>query len=599
MKGRMKLKEYELCPIHDQKYFPYRGPESLTPYFRWFSKNTYLPFFFPFLILIFSILLPIQGVRAAKFETQTSPKQDSSKRYLIFGGANDMLPFTHLDKKGHAQGFSIDLLNALGEELGFECRFVLKQWPSIYQEFRYDSAFDLSEMFYDQSRTKFASYCDPHFYVQYRAIVREGTRLNSIEELNEKEVLVLANSVIFKFMKKKFPDTHLFGAKSEVEALEKLASGSHDAAVVREVFAQRITFEPDFEHLRISGAPLASLPFGFVTHPSDSLLLDELNHGMESLRAKGIYSEIYGKWFSVYVPPAVSKKVQQLTFLRWIAGSILITLLIATIWIFTLRGIVKRQTRVLQKELNRRQKALLKVKKINMELDKFVYSISHDINAPIASVSGLVNLMRYESKDDSMDPYYERIDKSLIALKHYINDILDFSRNTRLKLHYEQINFNELIEESLVPLKFLPGSDKITIHQEIKGDEAFYNDKYRLKVILNNLLSNAIKYADFRKEHPFINIKITTTSKDCFLAVEDNGRGIPRNRQDRIFDMFYRASEESQGAGIGLYIVKGVLIKLKGSITVDSDPGMGSTFTVQIPNKQAAFEEIEKEEEGI
>ena len=110
------------------------------------------------------------------------------------------------------------------------------------------------------------------------------------------------------------------------------------------------------------------------------------------------------------------------------------------------------------------------------------------------------------------------------------------------------------------------------------------SDATRLRIILNNIISNAIKYRSFDKDNSFIRIEVVVSEKECKLTIEDNGEGIEESKLPHIFDMFYRATVKSTGSGLGLYIVKKVIDKLKASIEVDSEEMEGTTFTIIIPN---------------
>ncbi|MTI33244.1 ATP-binding protein [Xanthovirga aplysinae] len=559
-------------------------------------------------ILVFALSLCLIGNALPQNMNSTdSIEKREPNRHLVFGGIVNHPPFSYLDQDGNPRGFVPDLLNALGEELGFTIDFVIQEWPKTHYEFKRDSAFDLIELYFSPKRENYAVFSEPLLYINYRIVIRKNSStLSNLDQLNNKEILVMEHTAVFYDLRRNFKKAKIFTCSGELKALQLLASGKHDVAIVKEFTAQRIPFEPDLQNLRITGPPIFPIPFNLAAHAWNPSLIQEINEGIETLREKGIYSKIYSKWLSVFVPLEARAKIKQINLLRIGLGAILLTLLIATFWILTLRKMVKGQTKALKLELVQRKQTMniltstnKKLKQTNKELDKFVYSISHDINAPIASITGLVQLMKYESVPKPLQEYFPKIDKSLNSLKTYIHEILDFSRNTRIKLSYQQINFQELLRETLDLLQFIPERGKISINQEIQEEYAFFSDNYRLKVLLNNLLSNALKYADSEKEKSYIKIKINTYPENCLICIKDNGIGIPKDRQEKIFEMFYRASETSQGAGIGLYIVREVLLKLKGTIEVTSKEGEGSTFILKIPNKKSAYEEEEMEEEGI
>ncbi|MTI30257.1 ATP-binding protein, partial [Xanthovirga aplysinae] len=372
------------------------------------------------------------------------------------------------------------------------------------------------------------------------------------------------------------------------DALRLLADGKYDLALVNEFVAQTIQFRPEYSNLRLTGPPMNPAPLAFAAHKGDTVLINKINEGIEILKAQRRYIDIYNKWFSIYIPQEASRSYHIMKYVRWVVGGILLLLLLAVIGIFTLRRMVKLQTRAIKKELTEKQIALNEFHKTNKELDNFVYSISHDINAPIASVLGLVNIMKYDVKGPEAEGYIEKIEHSIENLRRYINDVLNFSRNSRVDLVFEKITFSTLINETFSMLKFLPYVEKISFKYKIKEEAPFFSDKFRLKTVLNNLLSNAIKYADFSKPNPYILVKITTGEDSCHLSIEDNGIGIPKDYQEHIYNMFYRATELASGSGIGLYIVKEILQKIGGKIELVSEEGKGSTFNLSIPNQKKA-----------
>jgi signal transduction histidine kinase len=103
-------------------------------------------------------------------------------------------------------------------------------------------------------------------------------------------------------------------------------------------------------------------------------------------------------------------------------------------------------------------------------------------------------------------------------------------------------------------------------------------------MVFNNIISNAVQYRDTRKEDSYLKIDILVDEKRAILRFSDNGIGIPEEYVDKIFKMFFRANADSKGSGLGLYIVKGVLEKLEGSVSVQSRLGEGTTFNFEIPN---------------
>lgn len=219
--------------------------------------------------------------------------------------------------------------------------------------------------------------------------------------------------------------------------------------------------------------------------------------------------------------------------------------------------------------------------KINKELDNFVYSVSHNLRAPLSSILGIVNVARME--DGSNDAlYFNKIESSVQKLDQTIKDILDYSRNGRSEVIREPVDIQELFFQQFEKLKYLPGVNEIKVDFHVEGSPLFYSDGYRIGLIFTNLLANAINYADTRKTEKLIRVRVTVR-ETLTIVFEDNGLGIKEDYLPKIFRMFYRGNEKSEGAGLGLYITKEAAEKLGGTISVTSTERIGTTFTVSLP----------------
>lgn len=223
------------------------------------------------------------------------------------------------------------------------------------------------------------------------------------------------------------------------------------------------------------------------------------------------------------------------------------------------------------------------LKKLNEELDRFVYSTSHDLRAPLSSVTGLINLAKDNPNPAEVNRYLNMMTHRVNALDKFIKDITDYSRNNRMQITREQLNVYELTQEIWESLMFSPEAQSITFINEIPQNLVIQNDSKRLHMVLSNLISNAIRYHDPRKENKYIRIYQHAIGTSFSLHVEDNGQGIAPEIQKNVFEMFYRGNETSQGSGLGLYIVKETINKLAGSVHVYSQPRKGSTFIVTLP----------------
>lgn len=221
--------------------------------------------------------------------------------------------------------------------------------------------------------------------------------------------------------------------------------------------------------------------------------------------------------------------------------------------------------------------------KTNAELDRFVYSTSHDLRAPLSSVMGLINITEKSREPEEMVKYLGMMRERVMSLDRFIRDITDYSRNNRLEVKREKVYLRCLIDEIWESLKFSAEAETILFKNDIPEQLFIDVDRGRLQVVLGNLISNAMRYQDTKKNQPFILIEHYITGNIICLKVADNGQGIPKEYHTKVFDMFFRANEKSKGSGLGLYIVKEAIMKLSGSIQLDSEATEGSTFTVRLP----------------
>lgn len=223
----------------------------------------------------------------------------------------------------------------------------------------------------------------------------------------------------------------------------------------------------------------------------------------------------------------------------------------------------------------------------NKELDKFVYSASHDLRSPISSLKGLIEVLKLEDNSDQIRSYLDLMQQSLDKQDLFIKEIIDYSRNKKRKATLALISLNKIIDDAIAQHQYIKGANKIIIKKNLSVD-VLYSDGYRLKIILNNLLSNAIKYTDENKENNNISIKTYSLGALCKIEIEDNGIGIKKEYQASIFEMFFVTHNNNKGSGLGLYIAKEAAKNLNGNITVDSEINIGSTFTVTIPQHYEA-----------
>ena len=224
----------------------------------------------------------------------------------------------------------------------------------------------------------------------------------------------------------------------------------------------------------------------------------------------------------------------------------------------------------------------------NAELDNFVYKVSHDLRAPLSSILGLVNLSRVPDNPDNLMDYISIIGEKVEHLDHFISDVLSHSKNLKMEVSIGKVELAQIIENAFRDLNYLQGAKDLIWNVTVEGVD-FYSDPWRVAEIFRNLVSNAIKYRHTKGNRiPEVAVKVNVDNLRADITFADNGIGISEDNLTRVFEMFFRATEQSDGSGIGLYIVKNAVEKLGGDISVASKQGEGTRFHIVLPNRIAS-----------
>ena len=219
----------------------------------------------------------------------------------------------------------------------------------------------------------------------------------------------------------------------------------------------------------------------------------------------------------------------------------------------------------------------------NTELDTFVYRASHDLRGPISSLLGLYQIVQFEIKDEKALDFFDMFNKQILRLNEIILALINLTKIKESKASETSINFTSIVNDAIDSLRHLDEFSQIKFSVSVNVKKEFRSDKGLITTIIQNLIENTIKYSS-KKSDAYTIINIKSTSRDVLvIRVEDNGIGISKEIQPKIFDMFFRGHEISKGSGLGLYILKNAVEKLNGKIDLESQPGVGTNFTIELP----------------
>jgi PAS domain S-box-containing protein len=228
--------------------------------------------------------------------------------------------------------------------------------------------------------------------------------------------------------------------------------------------------------------------------------------------------------------------------------------------------------------------ALKELQTRNHELDNYVYKVSHDLRAPLASILGLVNLTKLDNDISAIKHYLSLIENRVNKSDEFIKSVLNHSRILNSEINPVAINFQKIVDNCIEELRYLPNLEKMDFITHITSDSDFYSDELRVNILFKNLISNAVKYRNPSVEKSYMRFDIASSEQSAFITVEDNGQGIEDMYMHKIFEMFFRGTQQSDGSGLGLYIVKQTLERIAGTISVESKVNKGTIFRITLSN---------------
>ncbi len=226
---------------------------------------------------------------------------------------------------------------------------------------------------------------------------------------------------------------------------------------------------------------------------------------------------------------------------------------------------------------------MAELQRVNGELDNFTYHASHDLRAPLSTIQGLAYLGLHESSIEVGKSYFKMIQDRIIHMDSLLKDLISISYNNKAETTFEEFDFDDEVQRLLKSLE-CPGQN-FDVYLNIEQEAQFLSDTVRVRTILSNLLSNAFKYFNPEVEKHCIEIQIKVSGAEAAIKIKDNGIGIDEAYQEKIYEMFFRATTRSTGTGLGLYIVKSMVDRLRGKIELQSRQLNGTTFMITIPNR--------------
>jgi signal transduction histidine kinase len=244
----------------------------------------------------------------------------------------------------------------------------------------------------------------------------------------------------------------------------------------------------------------------------------------------------------------------------------------------------------LQSELNQRQTFIDELEAKNAELERFTYTVSHDLKSPLVTITGFLGFLEKDALAGNIENVkagIQRISSAARKMEMLLSDLLELSRVGRLMNPPEDVPFAEIVQEALerVRGRIEAAGARVAVQEELPF---IRGDKIRLVEILQNLVDNAVKFSAGQPE-PYV--RIGTRGWDerqhPIFFVCDNGPGIDPRFHERVFGLFNKLNPQAEGTGIGLTLVKRIVEVHGGRIWVESEPGKGATFYFTLPGRMS------------
>ncbi len=225
------------------------------------------------------------------------------------------------------------------------------------------------------------------------------------------------------------------------------------------------------------------------------------------------------------------------------------------------------------------------LKQKNKELKTFVYRVSHDLKGPLASITGLLELLEQEEESVETFKYYMQLIKtSSQKLEKTLTGLLELGVSSNKGPAYSKINLKACIEDVANSFEGYPGRNQMDMLISVNNELEINTEEKTFRSVIQNLMENSIKYRKPEADDAVTKVSARKYRNGIKIKVKDNGQGMSRQVQSRAFDMFYRGNQGSEGSGLGLFIVKSNVERLGGEIRIKSQPGHGTEMWIYLPS---------------
>ncbi len=530
-------------------------------------------------------LLSMQFISPAQYEVMVS---------------TDYPPYNYLNEKGELVGFNVDLLKAIANLYDVEIKITGQDWKTantLLKEKKIQAIAGahyqgIPNNDYNYTRSVIRTF---HCFL-YNRKFRNKISADIIRTEPNPLIVLWENDVLVHYLQSINPNVRFRIVNNYEDLLNELDKSEVTCAFSQKISSLYFADKMNKSDIRTGNEEVLDRNMGFKISKDAPLLTNMLNNGLDIVMSNGEYQKIYDRWIEGYNTRGTNW-AHLLKYL--ITGGIFVSFIILILVVFNsiLRVKVRKRTRDLQLQLDLNteitrelEKQKLKAEESDRMKTAFLANMSHEIRTPMNGIMGFAELLKsphYSAEEQKQ--FIEIIQQSGERMLTTINNIIEVSK---IETGVETIQISEINPEKTVSELFhffelearKKGLQLIIEKKEILTDQTFYSDNYKVNSIITNLIKNALKFT----LEGTVKIGYTITPEKFSFYVSDTGIGIEKEKQDAIFNHFVQAdisiSSRFEGSGLGLSICKEYTKMLNGKISVESEPGKGSTFYFEIPN---------------
>ena len=512
----------------------------------------------------------------------------------------DWAPIEFIDDKGDYQGFAKDYLGLISKQTGLKFNLIkTKSWQESVSLVKSGKSDMFSCVKKTPEREKYLYFSKPYLVIPYVIVTRiDAPYIDDLDYFNGKSVAGIKDYAITEFVKKNFPGIKLILVNNIQEALNAVSKGKADAFVSLLPTASYNINKYGFVNLKIAGKLKENIKLSIAIRKNlgeegINIINKALSHITQAEK-----QNIYNKWMTVKFNKEINYK-KVLTVL--IIAAIIISIIFY--WALRLKKEIKYRKKIEKQLLIEKEKA----EAANRAKSLFLSNMSHEIRTPMNAIMGFTQLLDEQLKDKKLKKYVNIIKNSGESLLTLINDILDLSKIEAGKLTIQKrpVNLHRLIEDvaSVFTLKIQEKGIDFVIEDDKSIPDSLLLDEVRIRQVLVNLIGNAIKFTDkgyIKLKTRALAIKEHNSKVDLEISVEDTGIGIKKDQLNKIFGEFEQVEGQDNrkygGTGLGLAISYRLAKMMGGDLSVKSEFGKGSVFTLKLYNVDisSVAQELEK-----